>query len=113
QGESRMMRMQFDGRKRAEAVKECSSAAEKLKEYVTVTTQNGPTPPNNQPPAEVSAPVPQHFLGEAALNLPQVYHHSPLAENELKPILRVCLLDPNFHALVEKVESELKKLLQE
>lgn len=58
-----MMRMQFDGRKRAEAVKECSSAAEKLKEYVTVTTQNGPTPPNNQPPAEVSAPVPQvsHF----------------------------------------------------
>ncbi|XP_058484631.1 meiotic recombination protein REC114 isoform X2 [Solea solea] len=135
-GESRMMRMQFDGSNGAEAVKECSSAVEKLTEYMPVTTQDDAAPPHNQPPAEVAAPVTQgkavgaypevtaqgslsikqlteHFLGEAAVALPEVYHHSPLAQCDLEPILRVCLLDPNFHAFVEKVEGELKKLIQE
>lgn len=55
----------------------------------------------------------QHFLGETAVTLPQVYHHSSQAQGDLEPILRVCLLDPSFHALVEKVEVELRKLLQE
>ncbi|XP_045888886.1 meiotic recombination protein REC114 isoform X3 [Micropterus dolomieu] len=55
----------------------------------------------------------QHFLGEAAVTLPQVYHHGSLAQGDLEPILRICLLDPSFHAFVEKVEGELRKLLQE
>lgn len=57
--------------------------------------------------------LPQHFLGETAVTLPQVYHHCSLAQSDLEPILRVCLLDPSFHAFVEKVEGELRKLLQE
>lgn len=57
--------------------------------------------------------LPQHILGETALTLPQVYRHSSLAQGDLEPILRVCLLDPSFPAYVEKVEGELRKLLQE
>ncbi|XP_034997185.1 meiotic recombination protein REC114 [Hippoglossus stenolepis] len=134
-GEGRMMRMQFEGSSREEAVKECSSAVEKVKEYMPVTTQDDAPPPHNQPPAEVSAPVIQektvrvepevvqgsvsikrlteHFLGEAAVTLPQVYRNCPLAEGDLEPILHVCLLDPSFPAFVERVEEELNKLLQE
>ncbi|XP_039982867.1 meiotic recombination protein REC114 isoform X2 [Xiphias gladius] len=139
QGESRVIRLQFDGSSRADAVKECSSAVEKLTEYMPVTTQDDAPPLHNQPPAEVSAPVrqetwqgkalgvepevvqgsmsikhlAQHFLGETAVTLPPVYHHGSLAQADLEPILRVCLLDPSFHAFVEKVEGELRKLLQE
>ncbi|XP_023267682.1 meiotic recombination protein REC114, partial [Seriola lalandi dorsalis] len=134
-GESRMIRMQFDGSSRAEAIKECSSAVEKLMEYLPVATQDDTPPPHNHPPTEVSAPViqekavgveaevvqgsvsikhlTQHFLGETAVTLPQVYHHDSLAQGDLEPILRVCLLDPSFPAFVEKVEGELRKLLQE
>ncbi|XP_051235728.1 meiotic recombination protein REC114 [Dicentrarchus labrax] len=137
-GEGRMIRMQFDGSRRAEAIKECSSAVEKLMEYVPVTTQDAATPLPNQSPAEVSAPVmqtwkgkavgvepevvqgslsikrlAQHFLGETAVTLPQVYGHSSLAQGDLEPILRICLLDPSFPAFVEKVEGELRKLLEE
>lgn len=55
----------------------------------------------------------QHFLGEAAVILPEMYRHSFVAQGELEPILRICLLDPSFHAFVEKVEGELRKLLEE
>ncbi|XP_053171759.1 meiotic recombination protein REC114 [Scomber japonicus] len=134
-GESRMIRMQFEGSSRAEAIKQCSSAVEKLMEYLPVTTQDDALPTPNQPPTEISAPViqgkavgvepevvqgslsikrlTQHFLGENAVILPKVYHHGSLAQGDLEPILRVCLLDPSFHAFVDKVEGELKKLLQE
>ncbi|XP_068586482.1 meiotic recombination protein REC114 isoform X2 [Cebidichthys violaceus] len=137
-GESRMMRMQFDGSSRAEAIKECSSAVEKLTEYTSATTLDDTPLPPNQSPAEASAPViqtcqgkavgvdpevvrgslsikrlTQHMLGETAVTLPQVYRHGSLAQGDLGPVLRVCLLDPSFPALVEKVEGELRKLLQD
>ncbi|XP_061602165.1 meiotic recombination protein REC114 [Cololabis saira] len=132
QGKSRMIRMQFDGSNRAEAINACSCAAENLKTYVPVTTLD------DQPPTDVPAPETQKypeatvdnepevgqgylsvkhlikdFLGETAVSLPQIYHHSPLAGGDLEGILRVCLLDPHFHVFVERVEGELKKLLQE
>ncbi|KAM7423774.1 hypothetical protein PAMA_000233 [Pampus argenteus] len=137
-GESRMIRMQFDGSSRAEAIRECSSAVEKLMEYLPVTTQDDAPPPPNQPPTEVSTSVmqcqqgkvvrvepevvqgslsikrlTQHLLGENPATLPRMYRHGSLAQGDLEPILRVCLLDPSFHAFVEKVEGELRKLLQE
>lgn len=61
-----MMRMQFDGSSRAEAIKECSRAVEKLMEYMPVTTQDDVPPSSNQPPTEVSAPVIQvaHFTSQ-------------------------------------------------
>lgn len=61
-----MVRMQFDGSSRAEAIKECSRAVEKLKEYMPVTTQDDAPPPLNQPPTEVPAPVIQvaHFSSQ-------------------------------------------------
>uniref|UniRef100_A0AAQ5XPA8 Meiotic recombination protein REC114 n=1 Tax=Amphiprion ocellaris TaxID=80972 RepID=A0AAQ5XPA8_AMPOC len=138
-GESRMVRMQFDGRGRTEAIDECSSAVAKLMEYVPVTTQDDVPLHPNQPPTEGPAPatqhtcqgkavgvepevvqgslsikrLTQHFLGEAALTLPKMYHRSSLAQGDLESILRVCMLDPTFYAFVENMEGELKKLLEE
>ncbi|XP_030581964.1 meiotic recombination protein REC114 isoform X2 [Archocentrus centrarchus] len=137
-GESRMIRMQFDGRSMAEAINECSSAVEKLMEYIPVTTQDGAPPQPNQPPAAVPAPavqtcqqkavgiepevvqgtvsikhLTQHFLGDTAVTLPRVYQHSSFEQGDFEHILRACLLDPTFYGLVEKVEGELRKLVQE
>ncbi|XP_060900254.1 meiotic recombination protein REC114 [Labrus mixtus] len=133
-GESRMMRMQFDGSSKAEAIKQCSSAVKKLMEYLPVTTQQDTLPASNQTPAGDSVPVKQvshfaiqtikmldlssiiiliHFLGGTAVTLPQVYRHSSLAHIDLEPVLRLCLLDPSFPAFVENVEGELRKLLEE
>ncbi|KAL3065191.1 hypothetical protein OYC64_015381 [Pagothenia borchgrevinki] len=135
EGEKRMMRMQFDGSSRKEAIKDCSSAGKKLMEYMSVTAQEDAPLPPNQSPAETPAPViqqkavgaepevaqgsltitrlTQHILGEHALILPQLYRNNSTIQGDLEPILRVLLLDPSFHAFVEKVEGELKKLLQE
>ncbi|XP_027137484.1 meiotic recombination protein REC114 isoform X3 [Larimichthys crocea] len=55
----------------------------------------------------------QHLLGETAVTLPRAYRHCSLAQGDLEPFLRICLLDPSFHAFVEKVEGELRKLLEE
>ncbi|XP_055774364.1 meiotic recombination protein REC114-like isoform X2 [Salvelinus fontinalis] len=55
----------------------------------------------------------QHFLGEHGLSLPLVYRHSDLFRGELEPFLRLCLLDPSFPALVEEMEGELKRVLQD
>lgn len=57
--------------------------------------------------------IQQHYLGETAVTLPQMYCHGSLVEDDLKPILRICLLDPSFPAFVEKVEGELRKLSEE
>lgn len=54
-----MLRMQFDGRDRAEAMSECSSAAEELKKYLSVTTLDDPAVHPNQPPADTPAPATQ------------------------------------------------------
>ncbi|KAE8297327.1 Meiotic recombination protein REC114 [Larimichthys crocea] len=133
-GESHMIRMQFYGRSRAEAIKECSSAVEKLMEYMPVTTQDDTPLLPNQSPTEISAPVLQtgqgkdmgvepdlvqgtlsikrliqHLLGETAVTLPRAYRHCSLAQGDLEPFLRICLLDPSFHAFVEKVEGELEE----
>ncbi|KAM4602938.1 meiotic recombination protein REC114 [Polymixia lowei] len=142
-GESRVMRMQFGGRSRAEALEKCSSAIVKVMEYLPVTTQNDITPPRNcapppnQSPTKMSAAAEQtgqgpeigvepeaiqgllsvkHLiqrLGERSLSLPVVYSHSPVPQDNLGPFLRACLLDPSFPAFVEEVERELKKLLQD
>lgn len=57
QGASRMIRMQFDGQTREEALKECSSALKKLMEYLPVTAlEEAPLPPN-QTHTEIAAPV--------------------------------------------------------
>ncbi|XP_029904599.1 meiotic recombination protein REC114 isoform X2 [Myripristis murdjan] len=122
---SRLMRMQFGGSSRAEAIKACSNAVVKLMEYLPVTTQDGITTPN-QPPSEITAPLMQTGQGEpvevepeivrgslSIKRLSQVHHHCSLPQGNLEPFLRVCLLDPSFPAFVEEVEGELKKLLQD
>lgn len=60
-----MIRMQFDGSSRAEAINECSTVVEKLREYIPIT-QDDALPAPNQSPAEVSAPAIQvgHFTNQ-------------------------------------------------
>lgn len=53
-----MVRMQFDGSSRAEALQECLSAVEKLREYTTVSQDDAPQAPN-QAPAGASASATQ------------------------------------------------------
>ncbi|XP_072551840.1 meiotic recombination protein REC114 [Salminus brasiliensis] len=135
-GESRMMRVQFDGSSRSEAVEFCSKAAERLQEYLPVGTQEPPAPPpathtteteqQKQTPAETPQATPdvtqeslsikhlaQHFLGEHRLSLPLAYHHSTLPPGDVEDLLRLCLLDCGFPAFVEEVENKLKGLLPE
>lgn len=61
----------------------------------------------------ISTFLSQHFLGEAVVRLPEVYRHSYWTQGDLELILRICLLDPSFPAFVERVEAELRKLLEE
>ncbi|PWA29049.1 hypothetical protein CCH79_00006242, partial [Gambusia affinis] len=136
-GESRMIRMQFDGSSTAEAVNQCSRAVEKLSAYVPVTSLEVAVTHPNQPPVEVppaaqacqrktGQPEPEavhgfvsikrlteHFLGETTLALPNIYSPCSLVSGDLEPFLRVCLLDPSFPAFVEKVQEELEKLQEE
>ncbi|XP_033612140.1 meiotic recombination protein REC114 isoform X2 [Fukomys damarensis] len=46
----------------------------------------------------------------ASKELPLAYQQSAWSVEELGPFLRLCLMDQNFPAFVEKVENELKKL---
>ncbi|CAB1339482.1 unnamed protein product [Coregonus sp. 'balchen'] len=137
-GESRLMRMQFSGSSRAEALEECGSAVLRLKEGGPPPPPLSCPPTSNQPPTKTTAQdqqagageamatepevvqgslsikrLTQHFLGEHGLSLPLVYRHSALSRGELEPFLRLCLLDPSFPALVEEVEGELKRVLQD
>ncbi|XP_077419155.1 meiotic recombination protein REC114 [Vanacampus margaritifer] len=139
-GSGRVIRMQFDGRNKAQAIKQCSSAAERLREYVPVNTLDDALPPNNQPPTDVPAPVTQpcpqqgeaagaepevvhgslsikrlvqNLLGGTPLALPALYRHASSEPRDLDAFVRVCLLDPSFPALVEQVEGELRKILEE
>ncbi|XP_055085511.1 meiotic recombination protein REC114 [Periophthalmus magnuspinnatus] len=135
-GESRMTRLQFEGKSKEDGLKEAAIALKKVMEYLPVTSlEDAPQPPN-QTHTEHSTQVTQsaddvgskhevvqgllpmkklaqYFLGDINLTLPELYHHCHLAQGDLEPILRVFLLDPSFHAFVEKVEGELKTMLQE
>lgn len=57
--------------------------------------------------------LPQHYLGDTAVTLPRVYQHSSFGQGDLEHFLIVCLLDPTFYGFVEKVEGELRKLVEE
>ncbi|OBS81939.1 hypothetical protein A6R68_24070, partial [Neotoma lepida] len=48
----------------------------------------------------------------ASEKLPLVYEQSSWGAEELRPFLRLCLMDQNFPAFVEEVEKELKKITQ-
>ncbi|KAM8876079.1 meiotic recombination protein REC114 isoform 4-T4 [Synchiropus picturatus] len=132
--QSCLIRMQFDGRTREVAIKECTSALGKLKEYLPASSFDDAPVPLHQPHTEISPPptqtdsdftpvlllesssmqrLAQHYLGERPLMLPQLHHQETSDSGDLGFFIRQCLLDPTFHAFVEKVEKEMKKILQE
>ncbi|XP_068070967.1 meiotic recombination protein REC114 isoform X2 [Danio rerio] len=139
-GESRLIRLQFDGSSREEAADFCSKAVRKLQDYVPVQkhlTTPAPAAPSDpaeprtsaqQPQAPEDAPraapavaegplsikhLSQLFLGEGELCLPMAYHQSSLPSGDLEALLRLCLLDSAFPAFVEEVEKKLKEIMQE
>uniref|UniRef100_A0A9J7Y115 REC114 meiotic recombination protein n=1 Tax=Cyprinus carpio carpio TaxID=630221 RepID=A0A9J7Y115_CYPCA len=142
-GESRLIRLQFEGSSRAEAAGFCSKAVERLQDYVPV--QQHLSTPASAAPADPAEPGPstqqqqqqqapedaprvapavamgplsikhlsQYFLGERELSLPMAYHQCTLPSGDLEALLRLCLLDAGFPAFVEEVEKKLKELTQE
>lgn len=52
-------------------------------------------------------------MGDTAIALPKLYHHNQYINGDFESILSIFLLDPSFHSFVEKVEGELKTLIQE
>ncbi|KAI7802616.1 meiotic recombination protein REC114 [Triplophysa rosa] len=140
-GESRLIRLQFDGSSRAEAADFCAEAVERLKDHVRVqehmTTrssaakstpeQPGPSPQEPQTPQDdepQAAPdlsmeslsikqLSQYFLGESKMSLPVAYHQSTLPPGDMEQLLRLCLLDSSFPSFVEEVEKKLREIVQE
>ncbi|GAA6078554.1 meiotic recombination protein REC114, partial [Tachysurus ichikawai] len=135
--ESRMIRVQFEGSSRSEAVDLCRKAVERLNEYLPVGTQEQPGPSSathttgisiQQQQTPVAAPqeirdvtqeslsikqISQYFLGESGLSMPLAYHHFTLPPGDTEALLRLCLLDSGFPSFVEEVENKLKALIQE
>ncbi|XP_027015170.1 meiotic recombination protein REC114 [Tachysurus fulvidraco] len=135
--ESRMIRVQFEGSSRSEAVDLCRKAVERLNEYLPVGTQEQPGPSSathtagisiQQQQTPVAAPqeirdvtqeslsikqLSQYFLGESGLSMPLAYHHFTLPPGDTEALLRLCLLDSGFPSFVEEVENKLKALIQE
>nr|XP_033775399.1 meiotic recombination protein REC114 isoform X4 [Geotrypetes seraphini] len=50
---------------------------------------------------------------KTGFELPVAYQYSAWSAEELGPFLRLCLLDKNFPAFVEKVEKELQKITED
>ncbi|XP_053478581.1 meiotic recombination protein REC114 isoform X3 [Ictalurus furcatus] len=111
--ESRMIRLQFEGSSRSEAVDLCRKAVEKLNEYLPVGTQEQPGPSSAVHTTGISNQQQQYFLGESGLSLPLAYHHLSLPPGDMEGLLRLCLLDSGFPGFVEDVENKLKALSQE
>ncbi|XP_053356478.1 meiotic recombination protein REC114 [Clarias gariepinus] len=133
--ESRMIRVQFEGSSRTEAVDLCRKAVERLKEYLPVGTQEQPGTSssthttgmsNQQQQAPGAAPqvihdviqetlsikqLSQYFLGMSGLSLPLAYHHCAVPTGDMDGLLRLCLLDSGFPGFVEDVEKKLKALI--
>ncbi|XP_076845571.1 meiotic recombination protein REC114 [Brachyhypopomus gauderio] len=138
-GESRMIRLQFDGSNRSEAVDLCRKAVERLQEYLPVgtdehcvpppsthTSESAPCDPQKQTPIDALQDGPdviqesltikqlsKHFLGQHELSLPLAYRHCTVPPGAVEELLRLCLLDSGFPAFVEEVENNLKALTEE
>ncbi|KAF7699327.1 meiotic recombination protein REC114 [Silurus meridionalis] len=134
---SRMIRLQFEGSSRSEAVDLCRKAVERLNEYLPVGTQEQPgtssttqtTGISNQHKQTPVAPpqaihdgtqeslsikqLSQYFLGDSGLSLPLAYHHFTPPPGDLESLLRLCLLDSSFPGFVEDVEKMLNGLIKE
>ncbi|XP_060734724.1 meiotic recombination protein REC114 isoform X2 [Tachysurus vachellii] len=111
--ESRMIRVQFEGSSRSEAVDLCRKAVERLNEYLPVGTQEQPGPSSATHTTGISIQQQQYFLGESGLSMPLAYHHFTLPPGDTEALLRLCLLDSGFPSFVEEVENKLKALIQE
>ncbi|XP_062861236.1 meiotic recombination protein REC114 isoform X2 [Trichomycterus rosablanca] len=110
--ESRMIRLQFEGSTRSEAVDLCRAAVQRLQEYLPTGTQES-TGPSLADTSGIFNQQKEYFLGERGLSLPMAYHHFTLPAGDMEGLLRLCLLDSGFPAFVEEVENKLKRLIQE
>ncbi|XP_034639616.1 meiotic recombination protein REC114 [Trachemys scripta elegans] len=83
---------------------------------------HGPSHIIDNPPAQLCTSFPerqrsvtelaQSVLKSSTFELPLAYQHSVWHAEELGPFIRLCLMDQNFPAFVEEVETELKKLTE-
>ncbi|NXV06490.1 RE114 protein, partial [Cettia cetti] len=138
QNECRMFRVQFGGSCREEMQEHCCSCVQKLRQHVPV---QGPEEHSQQlghslsqdtqgmdPERAPDEPLPDSCtslgerrsvaqLAQSALRqrpeLPPALRHPAWSARELRPFIRLCLLDQHFPAFVQDVERELHTLAEE
>nr|XP_033775397.1 meiotic recombination protein REC114 isoform X2 [Geotrypetes seraphini] len=123
--ESRMFRVQFRGESKEQALKHCSNCVQKLELYISIQVSNGQSRElleenysqtskgNNQGINYQDAAEQNRSVLKTGFELPVAYQYSAWSAEELGPFLRLCLLDKNFPAFVEKVEKELQKITED
>uniref|UniRef100_A0A8B9MXY8 REC114 meiotic recombination protein n=1 Tax=Accipiter nisus TaxID=211598 RepID=A0A8B9MXY8_9AVES len=136
QNECRMFRVQFSGDSKEQMLEHCYSCIQKLAEYVPVQVTDEQSQKlyhnlnqmaNGENQAKDTEQNPDEPLSDSSTSLgerrsltqlaqkselPLVYQHSAWRAQELRPFIRLCLMDQNFPAFVEDVEKELKKLVE-
>ncbi|XP_029872243.1 meiotic recombination protein REC114 isoform X2 [Aquila chrysaetos chrysaetos] len=122
--ECRMFRVQFGGDSKEQMLEHCCSCVQKLAEYVPVQVTDEQSQKlyhslnqlanseNQAKDTEQNASVLHTSVLKKKSELPLVYQHSAWRAQELRPFIRLCLMDQNFPAFVEDVEKELKKLVE-
>ncbi|XP_021092619.1 meiotic recombination protein REC114 isoform X2 [Heterocephalus glaber] len=117
---SRMFRIQFGGESKEQALEHCCSCVQSLARYTTVEVPDSITRlspgllwAGDHQGRDCAKSIPlQPGSILASEELPLAYEQSAWSVEELGPFLRLCLMDQNFPAFVEKVENELKKLTE-
>ncbi|XP_078541179.1 meiotic recombination protein REC114 isoform X2 [Lissotriton helveticus] len=136
--ESRMFRLQFSGMSKEQSLEHCSHCVQVLQAYIAVqeqeygvVAQEGKLATNDSSHhapshSEVHTSVlskssasggrmsvmqlAQSVLKGNLTEQPLAYQQSAWNTTDLRPFLRLCLLDQHFPAFVEAVEKELQKL---
>ncbi|NWT99737.1 RE114 protein, partial [Urocynchramus pylzowi] len=129
QKECRMFRVQFGGSCREEMQEHCCSCVHKLSQYVPVQgaeeqglsqdtqamdTEHAPDEPLPDSCTSLGERRSVAQLAQAVLRqrpeLPPALWHPAWSARELRPFIRLCLMDQHFPAFVEDVEKELHRL---
>ncbi|NWV09422.1 RE114 protein, partial [Ptilonorhynchus violaceus] len=135
--ECRMFRVQFGGNSKEEMQEHCCSCVQKLAEYVPVQvaedqsqqlchglsqdpqgmdTEHGPDEPLPDSCTSLGERRSVAHLAQSVLRRrpepPPAFPHAAWSARELRPFIRLCLMDQHFPAFVEDVERELHKLTE-
>ncbi|XP_078541181.1 meiotic recombination protein REC114 isoform X4 [Lissotriton helveticus] len=108
--ESRMFRLQFSGMSKEQSLEHCSHCVQVLQAYIAVQEQEYGVVAQEGKLATNDSSHHASVLKGNLTEQPLAYQQSAWNTTDLRPFLRLCLLDQHFPAFVEAVEKELQKL---